>query len=120
MRAEHVDLEDPPPVRGALVPDRRAGCARDASVVDELVDRTELALAGFDHRRPALVGDVGLEQQAAEFVRHSLDLVTCARHDRDPHARAGELARDPGGDPTATAGDKCDATRELVGHGCAG
>src|SRR4029077_6176534 len=96
--------------------------AADAGVVDQDVDRAELAFDLADHRADRrLVGDIGLDRDSADLASDPLDLLERSRRHRDLQARVCELRGDPSADPATAAGHEGYLSRQFrVRHGAAG
>jgi hypothetical protein len=91
---------------------------RDAGVVDEEVDRPELALDLADHPLDVLhFGDVGDDSQPADLLGNLLNLLGRPGRDCDLHPGVGELAGDSRTDPAPPTRDECDLPVHPIGHG---
>ena len=101
--AEHVRLEDAPPLVEVSLP-RCVLAEADAGVRDEQVDR----IRRRDHPLDVLpLRDVADDRCPADLVRDRLDLLGRPAGDGDVPAVAGELPGDVRADPAAASGDKC-------------
>src|SRR6185295_16544132 len=89
----------------------------DSGVRNEQLDRSELALRGFDPPSDVVgVRHVTLEREATDLVGDDVYLCASAPCHGDAHAGIGELARDRGADPPPATCDEGNAVETVRRH----